>query len=70
MFMAGCHILRGKHIVTGGIAYQQLKQQSCTVPASVQGGGRLSLYGESQQKRNKHKETLQLSAVHCQRGQC
>ena len=43
MFMAGCHILRGKHIVTGGIAYQQLKQQPCTVSASVQGGGRLPL---------------------------
>ena len=36
----------------GGIAYQQLKQQSCTVSASVQGGGRLPLQRGNQQKRN------------------
>ena len=45
-------------IILGGIAYQQLKQQPCTVSASVQGGGRLSLYGESHQKRNYNQETL------------
>ena len=36
----------------GGIAYQQLKQQPCTVSASVQGGGRLPLQRGTRQKRN------------------